>query len=123
MQLYTSQETKKIESLAISLGKDNAYSLMEKAAEFSLNILVEEWKNVDQIIVFCAKGNNSGDGFLLASLAKDLGIESYIVKTTPLEKLSAASRRSLETAKKNKVKLLTNKTLEKIKISKKVRRV
>lgn len=118
MQLYTSQETKKIESLAISLGKDNAYSLMEKAAEFSLNILVEEWEDVDQIIVFCARGNNSGDGFLLASLAKDLGIESYIVKTTPLEKLSAASRRSLETAKKNKVKLLTNKTLEKIKISK-----
>ena len=76
MKLHTTKETKKIDALAIRETKHTGYSLMQSAAEFSLDILISEFDNTDEVIVFCAKGKNSGDGFLMASYAKEFGLLS-----------------------------------------------
>ena len=79
MKIYTAKETKKIDSLAIKETEATGFSLMQSAAEFSLDSLVSEFNNMDEVLVFCAKGKNSGDGFLLASYAKEFGLSSTIV--------------------------------------------
>ena len=43
MKLHTTQETKKIDALAIRETKHTGYSLMRSAAEFSLDILISEF--------------------------------------------------------------------------------
>ena len=52
MKLHTSQETKKIDALAIRETEHTGYSLMQSAAEFSLDVLMNEFDNTDEVIVF-----------------------------------------------------------------------
>jgi NAD(P)H-hydrate repair Nnr-like enzyme with NAD(P)H-hydrate epimerase domain len=56
MNLYTSQETKKLDSLAIRSQKVPAFTLMQKASEFSFNVLLNNWTNTKKVFVFCGKG-------------------------------------------------------------------
>ena len=65
MKLYTASETRKIDNLAIKEKEISGYSLMQMAAEFSLDVILREFSPVEELIIFCSKGKNSGDGFLL----------------------------------------------------------
>ena len=70
MKLYTASETRKIDNLAIKEKEISGYSLMQMAAEFSLDVILREFSPVEELIIFCSKGKISGDGFLLWSYAK-----------------------------------------------------
>ena len=117
MKLHTTQETKKIDALAIRETKHTGYSLMQSAAEFSLDILISEFDNTDEVIVFCAKGKNSGDGFLVASYAKEFGLLSTIVLCNPAKELKGVSKKAFNEAKNNGVKIISINSLSKIRIS------
>ena len=119
MKIYTSKETKKIDSLAIKETAETGFTLMQSAAEFSLDVLVSEFNNVDEVLVFCGKGKNSGDGFLLASYAKEFGLSSIIVMCSPTKELKGVSKKAFNEAKSNGVKIINLNSLSKIKISKK----
>ena len=103
MKLFTSQETRKLDSLAIKEKNISSFSLMEEAALFSLNVLLENWPKTSQVIVFCGKGNNAGDGYLLAGLAKEAGITSIIVQVQDIKKLKPTSRKALDWSLSKKV--------------------
>ena len=42
MKLYTAKETKKIDNLAIKEKEISGYSLMQRAAEFALDVILKE---------------------------------------------------------------------------------
>ncbi len=117
MKLHTSQETKKIDALAIRETEHTGYSLMQTAAEFSLDVLMNEFDNTDEVIVFCAKGKNSGDGFLVANYAKEFGLSSTIVLCNPAKELKGVSKKAFQEAKNNGVKIVSVDSLPKLKIS------
>ncbi len=119
MKIYTSIETKKIDALAIRETGETGFSLMQSAAEFALDTLVSEFNNVDEVLVFCAKGKNSGDGFLLASYAKEFGLSSTIVMCNPAKELKGVSKKAFNEAKSNGVKIINISSLSKIRISRK----
>ncbi|MBV06155.1 MAG: bifunctional ADP-dependent NAD(P)H-hydrate dehydratase/NAD(P)H-hydrate epimerase [Gammaproteobacteria bacterium] len=119
MQLYTADQTRKIDNLAIKRKNTSGYSLMQEAAEFSLNVLMQEYNDTNEIIVFCAKGKNSGDGFLLASFAKEFGLSSYVVMCAPTKDLSGVCKKAFQTAKDSGVKIINLGSLNRIKVSKK----
>ena len=79
MKLYTASETRKIDNLAIKEKEISGYSLMQMAAEFSLDVILREFSPVEELIIFCSKGKNSGDGFLLGSYAKEFGLDVTVV--------------------------------------------
>ena len=118
MKLYTSSETKKIDRLAIKKKGISAFSLMMKAAEFSFNTILENWPNTTKAIIFCSKGNNTGDGYLLAALLKEAGIQSQIVQITKREGLSPATAKGLRVCKQRKVKTIKFSSFKKMKIEK-----
>ena len=107
INLYTSQETKKLDSLAIRRQKVPAYTLMERASEFSFNVLLNNWPNTKKVFVFCGNGNNAGDGYLIAHLAKEIGLESFIIQASPSSKISGASKKAFELATASKVKKIS----------------
>ena len=107
MNLYTSQETKKLDSLAIRSQKVPAFTLMQKASEFSFNVLLNNWPNTKKVFVFCGKGNNAGDGYLISHLAKEMGLESFIIQASPSNKISGASRKAFKLALESKVKRIS----------------
>ena len=107
IKLYTSQETKKLDSLAIRRQKVPAFTLMQRAAEFSFNVLLNNWPNTKKVFVFCGNGNNAGDGYLIAHLAKEIGLESFLIQASPSNKISGASKKALELATGSKVKRIS----------------
>ena len=56
MKIHTSRETKKIDALAIKETEATGFSLMQSAAEFSLDALVSDFNNADEVLIFCSKG-------------------------------------------------------------------
>lgn len=55
MKLYTANETRKIDNLAIKEKEISGYSLMQMAAEFSLDVILREFSPVEELIIFCSK--------------------------------------------------------------------
>ena len=55
MKLYTASETRKIDNLAIKEKEISGYSLMQMAAEFSLDVILREFSPVEELIILCSK--------------------------------------------------------------------
>ena len=118
MKLYTSSETRKLDALAIKKSGVTAFSLMQKAAEFSFNTLLGKWPNTEKVIIFCSKGNNTGDGYLVASLLKEAGFQTLIVQITQRKGMSAATKKALEICKKMKIESISFNSFKKLKLKK-----
>jgi len=84
MKLVTSEQMRKIDKITIEKIGIPGLELMEKAgygsALLAESILVEKVKN-RKIIVFCGKGNNGGDGFVVGRYLSKWGekVEFYLL--------------------------------------------
>jgi hydroxyethylthiazole kinase-like uncharacterized protein yjeF len=85
LALYLGQDVKKLDELAIQSGI-SGYELMCRAGMCAFVCLKEHWPQVKEITVFCGKGNNGGDGFVLARLAKEQGIKVVVYDLRQNEK-------------------------------------
>ena len=117
MKLYTASETRKIDNLAIKEKEISGYSLMQMAAEFSLDVILREFSPVEELIIFCSKGKNSGDGFLLGSYAKEFGLDVTVVMSNSAKELKGVSHKAFKEMQDSKVKTITTKSVAKLKVS------
>ena len=118
MKLYTARETRKIDKLAIKQKNISGYSLMQMAAEFSLDIILRELDPVEELIIFCSKGKNSGDGFLLGAYAKEFGLKVTVVMSNSPKDLKGVTRKAFHDMKESNVKVISSKSLKNHSISK-----
>lgn len=86
-ELFLSQQVRDIDSSAINRHGIKGFSLMNKAAKFSFNILLERFPNCQKVTVLCGSGNNAGDGYIVAALAKAYGIACNVYFLSPPDKL------------------------------------
>ena len=119
MKLYTAKETKKIDNLAIKEKEISGYSLMQRAAEFALDVILKEFGPLDELVIFCAKGKNSGDGFLLGSLAKEFGLNVTIVTCCPSKEIKGVSSKAFKEMKASKARIISINSIGKLKVSRK----
>ena len=117
MQLYSAKESAKIDRLAISIDKVPAFELMQRAAESAFNLLNGEWPEEKKITVFCGKGNNAGDGYLLASIAKERGFEVVVITPKNQKNLTTLCKRARSVAKDNKIKICSFKNINNLNIN------
>lgn len=54
------------------------YQLMERAGAALFSVLKQCWPDAHRIWVLCGKGNNGGDGYVLARLARKSGLQVYL---------------------------------------------
>jgi len=80
--LFQASEIKQIEQQAAKSNDYAMYQLMETAGLESWNTILKYWPEAEQISVICGKGNNAGDGFVLARLAAKAGkiVQVFIVE-------------------------------------------
>lgn len=79
LALYNAQDVKKLDNLAIAHEKLSGYQLMCRAGMSAWQLLCERFPHVKTMTVFCGQGNNGGDGYVLARLAKDHGLQVRVV--------------------------------------------
>ncbi|WP_394231669.1 NAD(P)H-hydrate dehydratase [Niallia oryzisoli] len=78
MYLYTSQQIKEIDSRAEQMGM-SLFSLMENAGNGLFHKLSPLLSKTDKVIILAGKGNNGGDGIVLARYLKNNGYNAKLV--------------------------------------------
>ena len=71
-------EMKKIEKRADEDGFPYR-QMMENAGTGAFKLMRSLWPNAKRAVIFCGKGNNAGDGFVIARLCAETGIRADVV--------------------------------------------
>ncbi|HEY0722063.1 MAG TPA: NAD(P)H-hydrate dehydratase [Gammaproteobacteria bacterium] len=73
-KLYHTAQIRQLEQLAIDEFAIPATQLMERAGHAAFEVLRKRWPWCRNIVVVCGSGNNGGDGFVVARLARQAGL-------------------------------------------------
>ena len=84
LPLYTAEACRAIDAKAMQPLTDgglgvSGQELMQRAAQFALDTLLSRCPNTALISILCGKGNNAGDGYWVAMLAKQLGLDVQLI--------------------------------------------
>jgi len=96
-RLYNNQHIRELEKLAID-GGIAEYQLMLTAGEAAFSQLVAHYPNTKHIIVCAGKGNNAGDGFVVARLAKAHHVSVTVYSLAALDDLKGAALQAAQDA-------------------------
>ena len=77
-RLYTARDCREIDARVINHGQVSGYELMTKAGQFTFNCVLKYYSQIDDIAIVCGRGNNGGDGYVIAALAASKGIKVKI---------------------------------------------
>ncbi len=90
-ELLTAAQMRAIEEAAIASGEVTGLELMERAGRGVVEAIFEEWPELNatshRAVVLCGRGNNGGDGFVVARLLKEWGWEVEVFLYGDPEKL------------------------------------
>ena len=77
--LYTVAQVRALERAAVERMGILGYVLMQRAAFAAFNFLRRRWPNAQRIVVICGSGNNGGDGYALAKLVREAGLNVQVL--------------------------------------------
>ena len=86
--LYRSDQVREFDRRAIEECGIPGYTLMQRAGAVALRLLRIRWPEARRILVCCGGGNNGGDGYVVARLAFEAGLEVCLLAATPPARLS-----------------------------------
>jgi len=69
-RLYSAAQVRELDRRAIEDHGIPGYTLMQRAARAAWTAARYRWPNARSVAVFCGPGNNGGDGYVVASLAR-----------------------------------------------------
>jgi len=78
--LYRAEQVREMDDYAINQLGISGTVLMERAGSAAFNLLQKRWPQAKSISVICGTGNNAGDGFVIARLAKEAGLEVGVLQ-------------------------------------------
>ncbi len=85
--LYRAVQVRELDRLAIEGGIPGA-ALMARAGGAAYALLRRRWPAARRVAVVCGTGNNGGDGFVLARLAREAGLEVALYQVGDPARLS-----------------------------------
>jgi len=68
LPLYSAAQSRELDRRALAAGTPG-YTLMQRAGQAAFQYLREHWPEATRIVVLVGRGNNGGDGYVLARLA------------------------------------------------------
>ena len=86
-RLYSGAETRRFDSITINEHGIPGIVLMKRAGQAAFDALCDTWPDVAGITVLCGKGNNAGDGYIIAGLARNQGMDVQVVQLGPAAQL------------------------------------
>jgi NAD(P)H-hydrate epimerase len=72
--IYAAAQVRAMDRHMIEVAGVPGYTLMQRAGEAALALLRQRWPDANRITVVCGSGNNAGDGYVLARLARAAGL-------------------------------------------------
>lgn len=92
--IYSADQVRALDRFEIEQRKVPGYTLMTRAAEAALALLRARWPQARCLAVVCGGGNNGGDGYVLARIARAQGLHPLVFAAIPPAKLSGDAGRA-----------------------------
>jgi NAD(P)H-hydrate epimerase len=92
--VFLAAQVRELERLAIASGIPS-YDLMCRAGAAALGELLRRWPGTRRIVVVCGAGNNAGDGYVVARLARAAGLAVTAFAVTAPERLKGDAQRAV----------------------------
>jgi NAD(P)H-hydrate epimerase len=77
--LYRVDSIVQLEQLAIKQFGIPAYELMKRAGQAVFDVVVSRYSQHKKMLVLCGAGNNAGDGYVVARLARQAGLDVQVI--------------------------------------------
>ncbi len=79
MPLYRAESVRELDRRAIEIHGIDGYDLMRRAGRRAFEILRGRWPEARAVTICCGGGNNGGDGYVVARLAKEAGLSVQLI--------------------------------------------
>src|SRR5688572_4602380 len=94
VSIYSAAQVRALDAWEIEKRRVPGFTLMTRAAEGALKLLRARWPQARRVAVVCGAGNNGGDGYVLARLAQESGLETLVLAAVPPDRLDGDARRA-----------------------------
>jgi len=115
MKLVTSDQMRQVDSEAIDKRKIPGEQLMENAGSGIADAILDELiidPSQTKVAVFCGKGNNGGDGFVIARCLHQADVDVVLFFMGPPDKLSPDARLNFDRATKSEITMVEIKSAD-----------
>ncbi len=96
--IYSVAQVRALEQMLMQTQNVSDYELMQRVAEQMWQKILRRWPTVHHVLVCCGPGNNAGDGYVIATLAKQQHKNVRILAAVAVETLKGAARLAAEAA-------------------------
>ncbi|MEZ5560140.1 MAG: NAD(P)H-hydrate dehydratase [Pseudomonadales bacterium] len=96
--LYTAAQCRDLDRLAIERHGIPGHVLMERAGRAAFRALLERWPEARSLSICCGRGNNAGDGYVVAGLARRLGLDVQVLQVGDAGELTGDAARARDQA-------------------------
>jgi len=103
--ILTSDQMASADSNTINNLKISGEELMERAGDALLKEVLIRRPKLKKIVVLCGKGNNGGDGFVIARRASEQGLEAAVLIFANQNELKGDSKVAFDKCSQSKVKI------------------
>ena len=79
-KVYTADECQELDRLAIEEHDIPGFTLMRRAGAFVFTTIQDRWPGIQSLCVVAGSGNNAGDGYVVATLAHQAGIDTKVLQ-------------------------------------------
>jgi len=90
--LYGAVAVREADRRAQALAGLSGTTLMERAGDAAFQLLRERFPRARQLVVVCGPGNNGGDGYVLARLARAAGLAVRVLAVSEADRLQGDAR-------------------------------
>jgi NAD(P)H-hydrate epimerase len=88
INLYRAAQVRELDRIAIQEYGIPGFDLMSRAGQEVFLCLIKHWPDAKAVAVFCGSGNNAGDGYIIARLALDAGLNVCVYAVSEPQKLT-----------------------------------
>ncbi|MGB8326988.1 MAG: NAD(P)H-hydrate dehydratase [Steroidobacteraceae bacterium] len=94
--IYSCSQVRAVDAHAIGTLGIPGYTLMTRAGEAAFRILRGRWPTATRIAVVCGGGNNGGDGYVMARIARAAGLAARVLAVVPRRSLDGDAQRACD---------------------------
>ncbi|MEJ2686095.1 MAG: NAD(P)H-hydrate dehydratase [Gammaproteobacteria bacterium] len=92
--LYRAEQVRELDRIAIEEQGIDGYDLMCRAGTAAFAAVRKRWPRAQRLTVLCGPGNNGGDGYVIARLAHEAGLDVAVSHFADPQKLKGAARQA-----------------------------
>ena len=78
---------------------------MKQAGRMAFRHLLRQWPECRSLTLFCGGGNNGGDGYVMAGLARQQNMAVQLISLTPPERLTGEAAEAYQWALERDVQI------------------